>query len=88
MGAAAGGIGPLIGAFAQAGASVAAARLSQPKIPKMKPTRSSVLDQQAAEAADRERRRRTAASSRKTVLTSPLGAVESPLVRRSVLSGG
>jgi hypothetical protein len=57
-----------------------------PRKQKIKP--EPRVDQEAAEAADRERRRRSQEGARKTVLTGPLGATEQPYTRRTVLSGG
>jgi hypothetical protein len=58
----------------------------KPKVPKLKPLPQ--VDAEAAEAADRERRRRAAEGNRRTVITGPRGAAERPLTGRTVLSGG
>ncbi len=73
---------------AKTAAVVAASRVLKPKTPKIRPLDTGKDAREAAEAADRERRRRAASGSRGTILTGPLGAVDKPLVQRTVLSGG
>jgi hypothetical protein len=80
---------PAVQAGLSVAAQVAIARAMRPKTPRLRPTTESRISREGVLAADRERRRRALADGEnRTILTGPLGAIESPMVRRTILSGG